>query len=155
MQCFHQIGMPDHRPGIFRVLFWVVFAGRLPRGDGRYPSHSSSGGSQGQSWDRYPSSRESSTRRYPSPGRYSGPPERYREGYRPPGHGRYGEDHRHYKRDNRSSNYWHDCGHMPERFAERSSGSSEGRKASKDLNTKGLGVPATNPTQLASGSYVT
>ena len=36
------------------------FAGRPPRCDGRYPSHSPSGGSRSPSGDRYPSSRESS-----------------------------------------------------------------------------------------------
>ena len=120
------------------------FAGRPPRGDGRYPSHSPSGGSRSPSGDRYPSSRESSPGRYPSPRRYSHTPERYREGHRPPGHSRYGEDHRHYNRGDRSSTYRYGSGHRPQRFEERASGSSQERKVPKDLNSEGLGVPATN-----------
>ena len=120
------------------------FAGRPPRGDGRYPSHSPSGGSRSPSGDRYPSSRESSPGRYPSPRRYSHTPERYREGHRPPDHSRYGEDHRHYNRGDRSSTYRHGSGHRPQRFEERASGSSQERKVPKDLNSEGLGVPATN-----------
>ena len=38
----------------------------------------------------------------------------------------------------------HGSGHRPQRFEERSSGSSQERKAPKDLNSEGLGVPATN-----------
>ena len=120
------------------------FAGCPPRGNGRYPSHSPSGGSQSPSGDRYPSSRESSPGRYPSPRRYSHTPERYREGQHPPGHGRYGEDHRHYNRGDRSSTYRHGSGHKPQRFEERASGSSQEWKVPKDLNSEGLGVPAIN-----------
>ena len=120
------------------------FAGRPLCGDGRCPSHSPSEGSRSPSGDKYLSSRESSPGRYLSPRRYSHTPERYREGHHPPGHGQYGEDHRHYNRGDRSSTYWHGCGHKPQRFEERASGSSQERKVPKDLNSEGLGVPATN-----------
>ena len=139
----HHSDITVHRTVFFRSASGH-FAGRPPRGDRRYPSHSPSGGSWSLSGDRYLSSRESSCGRYPSPRRFSHTSERYREGHRPPGHGRYGEDHRHYNRGDRSSTYRHGSGHKPQRFEERAGGSSQERKVPKNLNSKGLGVPATN-----------
>ena len=130
--------------GIFSRSASGHFAGCPPCGDGRYPSHSPSGGSRSPPGDRYPSSRESSPGRYPSSRRFSHTSERYREGHRPPGHGRYGEDHRHYNRGDRSSTYLHGSGHKTQRFQERAGGSSQERKVPKDLNSEGLGLPATN-----------
>ena len=81
------------RPVIFRVLLQVISLAAL-----HVVMEGISGGSLSPSGDRYPSSRESCPGRYPSPIRYPHTPERYREGHRPLGHGRYGEDHRHYNR---------------------------------------------------------
>ena len=140
----HHTDITVHSPVIFHVLRQVISLAALHVVNGRYPSHSPSGGSRSPSGDRYPSSRESSPGRYPSPRRYSHTPERYREGHRPPGHGRYDEDHRHYERGDRSSTYRHGSRHKPQRFEERASGSSQEQRVPKDLNSEGLGVPATN-----------
>ena len=119
----HHTDITVHSPVIFHVLHQVISLAALHVVNGRYPSHSPSGGSRSPSGDRYPSSRESSPGRYPSPRRYSHTPERYRERHHPPGHGRYDEDHRHYERGDRSSTYRHGSGHKPQRFEERASGS--------------------------------